>query len=300
MEPADAALAACGIAAAFAVASFTGVIVDRLPKPLDEPNAGGDTWDTNPWREVLGGRSHCLTCGAPVAAYDNIPVVSYLVLLGRCRSCKQRFGIGHVLLELLIPALLILMTIRVGVRWMLIPALVAVPVGVAIAAIDFRTLIVPTRLVWPAAAVSFVTGSGRGDRRGARLVDHVGGRVRPHPVRPAVRDLVVHAEGHGVGRCAAVRAARLDDRPVRRARRGRVRGRHCVLVPCARGRDRARDERRVHRPWPQDPVRPGAGRRGRCARDVRGALPHGVPRLSLGCSATPCGTAADGQLAMAA
>ena len=159
MEPADAALAACGIAAAFAVASFTGVIVDRLPKPLDEPNAGGDTWDTNPWREVLGGRSHCLTCGAPVAAYDNIPVVSYLVLLGRCRSCKQRFGIGHVLLELLIPALLILMTIRVGVRWMLIPALVAVPVGVAIAAIDFRTLIVPTRLVWPAAAVSFVTGS---------------------------------------------------------------------------------------------------------------------------------------------
>ena len=39
--------------------------------------------------------SHCLGCGTAIKAYDNIPIVSYLLLRGRCRRCKTRFQLKH-------------------------------------------------------------------------------------------------------------------------------------------------------------------------------------------------------------
>lgn len=139
------------------LASFTNVIIDRLPVELDEPNEYGETWDTRPWREVVGGRSRCSTCGVEVRPRDNVPVLSYLVLRGRCRACGTPYGAFHLVVELVVPAVGMLITWAVvdeqGLSWVLLPYLFLVPVGVAIAAIDLRTLIVPTRIVWPATVM---------------------------------------------------------------------------------------------------------------------------------------------------
>ena len=143
-----------GTLIALAVGSFLCVIIDRLPVELDEPNEYGDSYDTRPWGEVLGGHSRCSSCGATVQAHDNIPVLSWLVLRGRCRGCGEWIPAFHPIVELLVPLLFLAAVWVVGWDWRLLPVLGLIPAGVAISVIDLRTMIVPTRIVWPAFFVS--------------------------------------------------------------------------------------------------------------------------------------------------
>ncbi len=99
MSTAEILMLVFGTLAFVAIGSFTCVVIDRLPLALDEPNEFGELWDTRPWREVFGGRSRCSSCGAEVTAADNIPVVSWLVLRGRCRGCGERIPAFHPVVE---------------------------------------------------------------------------------------------------------------------------------------------------------------------------------------------------------
>ena len=64
--------------------SFVGVVAHRLPRGLS----------------IVGPRSVCDSCGAQIAAYDNIPVLSWLLLRGRCRNCAARIPAQYPLVEL--------------------------------------------------------------------------------------------------------------------------------------------------------------------------------------------------------
>lgn len=150
MNPADLLALGAAVLIAAAVGSFTCVIIDRLPLALDQPNEYGELWDTRPWPQVLGGRSHCDDCDVMVRPIDNVPVLSWLVLRSRCRRCGARIPAFHPVVEALVPALVVLAVWSVGWGWRVVPVLVLVPVGVAVGVIDLRTMIVPTRLVWPA------------------------------------------------------------------------------------------------------------------------------------------------------
>jgi len=66
------------------VGSFLNVCIYRLPAGLSLVQPG----------------SHCTSCGAPIAWYDNVPVASYLVLRGRCRRCGAAFSVRYMLVEL--------------------------------------------------------------------------------------------------------------------------------------------------------------------------------------------------------
>lgn len=145
-----------GTLAFFAIGSFTCVIIDRLPLRLDEPNEYDELWETNTWSMVLGGNSRCSSCGEPVRAYDNIPVVSWIVLRGRCRGCGERIPSFHPLVELAAPVLFLVSVWALGADWKLLLVLWFIPVALAITVIDFRTFMVPTRIVWPALGVSVV------------------------------------------------------------------------------------------------------------------------------------------------
>lgn len=68
------------------IGSFLNVVVLRWEKEGESP-----------WL----GRSHCMSCGAQIAWYDNIPLVSWVVLGGRCRQCKARISIQYPLVEAL-------------------------------------------------------------------------------------------------------------------------------------------------------------------------------------------------------
>lgn len=156
MSSVDLVLLVAGTLAFLAVGSFVCVVVDRLPLALDEPNEYGELWDTRPWSEVFGGHSRCSSCGEPIRPQDNIPVLSWLLLRGRCRGCEARIPGFHPVIELMMPLLFLASVWSLGWNLTLLPLLWLLPVGVAIGAIDLRTLIVPTRIVWPAVGVAVV------------------------------------------------------------------------------------------------------------------------------------------------
>lgn len=156
MSTIDVVLIVFGTLAFFAIGSFTCVIIDRLPLALDDPNDFGELWETNSWSHVFGGRSRCSTCGTDVRPVDNIPIVSYLMLRGRCRGCGERIPAYHPMVELAAPGLFLLAVWALGIHPILIPVMWFIPVALAIAVIDLHTFMVPTRIVWPALAVSVV------------------------------------------------------------------------------------------------------------------------------------------------
>lgn len=90
--------------------------------------------------------SHCYRCGRPVRWYDNIPLVSYWVLRGRCRQCGAPFSIRYFLVELL-TALAFLVTFRrIGYSLALLPALVFLSLLIVGSFTDLDHWIVPDRI----------------------------------------------------------------------------------------------------------------------------------------------------------
>jgi leader peptidase (prepilin peptidase) / N-methyltransferase len=116
------------------VGSFMTVAVHRLPK--------GES--------VVRPRSRCPACGAEIGARDNIPVLSWLLLRGRCRRCGERISVEYPLLELATASVVVLAAIRSPNPWqaVLVAGLLALMPGIAL--IDLRHRIIPNRLTYPA------------------------------------------------------------------------------------------------------------------------------------------------------
>jgi leader peptidase (prepilin peptidase) / N-methyltransferase len=113
--------------------SFLTVLIHRLPRK----------------ESVVGGRSKCPSCGATIRARDNIPLVSYLLLGGRCRACRARISPEYPLVELATAALFAAAAaafdhpVVAGMVALLLALLLAVGV------IDARHRIIPNRLMYP-------------------------------------------------------------------------------------------------------------------------------------------------------
>jgi leader peptidase (prepilin peptidase) / N-methyltransferase len=116
------------------VGSFMTVAVYRIPRK----------------ESVVRPRSRCPACGAEIGARDNIPVLSWLLLRGRCRNCGERISVEYPLLELTTAGLVIMAAIRYPEPWqaVLIGGLLALMPGVAL--IDLRHRIIPNKLTYPA------------------------------------------------------------------------------------------------------------------------------------------------------
>jgi leader peptidase (prepilin peptidase)/N-methyltransferase len=123
-----------------AIGSFLNVVVHRVPigQSLSRP------------------RSACPGCSAPIASRDNIPLVSWLALRGRCRHCRAPISVRYVLVELATGGLFAAVAVRFGVSWTT-PAVDAFVAGlVALACIDLERLLLPRRVVYATAALSGV------------------------------------------------------------------------------------------------------------------------------------------------
>jgi leader peptidase (prepilin peptidase)/N-methyltransferase len=147
---------AVAAAAAFGAiwGSFFNVCIARVP-------AG---------QSVVHPGSRCGACGAPVRAFDNVPVLSFLWLRGRCRACGAPFSARYPLVELLGAVLAaalwwqqvaqdpgVVVAVRVA-RFAYDFAFVGVLVVLSF--IDLETLLLPDKITLPAIAVFFVAGFG--------------------------------------------------------------------------------------------------------------------------------------------
>jgi len=135
--------------------SFFNVVIARVPLG----------------QSVVRPGSHCFTCGAPIAWYDNIPFVSYLLLRGRCRRCGASFSPRYLLVEVMVALLSLgahqLFVVGQGgplgvrlARFVIVSMFAGVLVALSV--IDLKTLRLPDAITYPAipvfAALSLLMG----------------------------------------------------------------------------------------------------------------------------------------------
>jgi leader peptidase (prepilin peptidase)/N-methyltransferase len=118
--------------------SFLNVVIHRLPR--------GENLATPP--------SRCPGCGASIKPYDNVPVLSWLILRGKCRNCGEPISPRYPAVEALTAALMALVVVRFGWdrdAWL---GIVFVLVLVPIIFIDLDHQIIPNKITYPAAVVA--------------------------------------------------------------------------------------------------------------------------------------------------
>ena len=166
------------------VGSYLNVVVYRLPRGLST---------------VLP-RSRCPSCGAAIRPFDNLPVLSYLILGGRCRSCRQSISWRYPLLEAITGLLFVACFERFGFAPEALAAAVFCALMVVLAAIDAEHLIRPDRITLPGIVLGLAIQPwldwGVGLRSGA--IGAALGAAIPLAIW-GLWYLVRHEEGMGLG-----------------------------------------------------------------------------------------------------
>jgi leader peptidase (prepilin peptidase)/N-methyltransferase len=115
------------------IGSFLNVVIHRLP---DE-------------QSIVFPNSHCPNCDAAIGWYDNLPLLSYMILAGRCRACKQGISIRYPAVELLTGLLFVVVAWRDGLTIVLPFDLIFVSAMVALIFIDAEHMILPNAITYP-------------------------------------------------------------------------------------------------------------------------------------------------------
>lgn len=137
------------------VGSFLNVVVHRLPLMLErrwQAEAAalrGEPVPEWPRLNLLSPRSRCPHCGHAISALENIPVLSWLVLRGRCRACRAPIGIRYPLVELGTALLSLLVFLALGPSAKMLAALGLTWALVALALIDLDTQLLPDDITLP-------------------------------------------------------------------------------------------------------------------------------------------------------
>jgi leader peptidase (prepilin peptidase) / N-methyltransferase len=141
----DFALAAVVFAPALALGSFLNVVAARVPLR----------------RSIVRPPSACMSCAQEIRWYDNVPLVSYAVLRGRCRHCGVRIPWVYPAIELVTAVLIAGCVLAFGLTAEAATSAFFCAVLVAISAIDLEHRIIPNRIVLPATVVVLVANTVR-------------------------------------------------------------------------------------------------------------------------------------------
>ena len=117
------------------IGSFLNVVAYRLPRGESLVKPG----------------SHCTTCGEAVKPWDNVPVLSWLLLRGRCRGCGEKISARYPLIEIATAAVFALIAVVNGVDTDLVLELPFAAMLIAVAGIDLEHRIIPNKIVVPMA-----------------------------------------------------------------------------------------------------------------------------------------------------
>jgi leader peptidase (prepilin peptidase)/N-methyltransferase len=143
-----------------AVGSFLNVVIYRVPRGESTLRPG----------------SACTHCGVALRPWQNVPVVSWAALGGRCRGCGSGISVRYPLVELVTAALFVAVTARFGLSAVLPAYLYLAAAGIALSIIDIDVQRLPDRIVGP----SYVAGG----------LLFAGAAIAQHDWWPAVRGLI--------------------------------------------------------------------------------------------------------------
>ena len=131
------------------IGSFANVVIYRVPQG----------------RSIVRPASGCPACGAPVRSRDNIPVISWLVLRGRCRDCRAPISGRYPVVEALVGALFVGVGWRFGLSWTGVGEAALAAGLVVLAFIDLDHMLLPKKIVYATltiVAAVFVAGAATG------------------------------------------------------------------------------------------------------------------------------------------
>jgi leader peptidase (prepilin peptidase)/N-methyltransferase len=137
------------------VGSFLNVVIHRVPKMLERGWAAqcaelrGETPAAEAAYNLVVPRSACPSCGHRISALENVPLVSWLVLRGKCSSCGTAISSRYPAVELLGAALAVAAVWRFGPTWQAAAACVFLWTLVALMFIDFDSQLLPDGLTLP-------------------------------------------------------------------------------------------------------------------------------------------------------
>ncbi|MFC3193836.1 prepilin peptidase [Marinicella sediminis] len=134
------------------VGSFLNVVILRYPPVLeydwkkDYAEFTETPFDQSKPPGLVFARSHCPKCKEQLSAWHNIPVISYLILRGRCHFCQNRISIRYPLIELFSGLLAALAAFYYGFSWQLLSVLMLIWFLLVITWIDIDTYLIPDQL----------------------------------------------------------------------------------------------------------------------------------------------------------
>jgi leader peptidase (prepilin peptidase) / N-methyltransferase len=123
-----------------AIGSFLNVCIHRLPLDMS----------------LVRPRSRCPACKTAIAFYDNIPVISYLILRGRCRHCGARISFRYPLVELTAGLFAVALFLRYGVAWETVFLYAFVASLLVVTFIDLDHRIIPNVITYPGVVIGFL------------------------------------------------------------------------------------------------------------------------------------------------
>ena len=143
---------------ALVIGSFLNVVIHRLPIMMQRDwlqqaeeltNTPSDVDLPDGRFDLIAPRSRCPSCAAPITAWQNIPVISYLMLRGRCANCRQSISCRYPLVELMTALLAATCAGHFGFSWEALMAIALTLSLVPISMIDADTQLIPDSIVLP-------------------------------------------------------------------------------------------------------------------------------------------------------
>jgi len=125
------------------IGSFLNVCIYRIPRN----------------QSIIWPASRCTSCSNPINFYDNVPIFSYFLLRGRCRSCKAKISGRYPLVEALNAFFYLLVFWRYGLAWSSAIYFVFCSALIVITFIDYDFQIIPDRITLPGIPIGLVAGS---------------------------------------------------------------------------------------------------------------------------------------------
>ena len=123
-----------------AVGCFLNVCIYRIPKK----------------KSILFPGSYCPRCGTKIRFYDNVPVLSYIILKGKCRACQANISLQYPLVELVTAALLVIAYLRFGLTWDFAARGILILLMILTFFIDLKHRIIPDVLTLPGVILGFL------------------------------------------------------------------------------------------------------------------------------------------------
>lgn len=133
------------------IGSFLNVVIYRLPLMMGERRKGSFN--------LSSPRSHCRRCGHAIKPVENIPLISYVALKGRCSNCHEPISLRYPLVELLTAAAAVGLAWRFGTGWEFWAAFIFVSFAICIAFIDLDHLLIPNALTYPLIAIGLAVNT---------------------------------------------------------------------------------------------------------------------------------------------